>query len=72
MRPTAIGKRDTKMRFDPSPSIWDEIAVFSPLITDDMPITVVTPITTPSTVRTERTLLARIESIAMATMSFIT
>jgi len=48
------------------------LTVFSPLIIDDIPMTVATPITTPSTVRNERSLFFRSESSARRRMSLIT
>src|SRR5262249_54886411 len=69
--PTVGGMRWTKIRFAPRSWICDEMLLFSPLMMDDIPITVATPITTPSTVRNDRSLFLRRESSASSKISFI-
>src|SRR5262249_42646509 len=69
--PTVGGMRWTKMRFAPRSWICDEMLVFSPLMIEDIPITVATPMTTPSTVRNDLSLFLRRESSASSRISFI-
>src|SRR5437868_14493306 len=61
-----------KIRFDPRSWICEEMLLFRPLMMEDIPITVATPITTPSTVRNDRSLFLRSESRASRRISLIT
>src|SRR5262249_30432616 len=69
--PIVGGMRCTKIRLEPRSSIWEAMLVLRPLMIDDMPMTVATPITTPSTVRNERSLFFRNESSASRRISLI-
>src|SRR5438874_13330485 len=60
-----------KIRFDPRSWICEEMLLFRPLMMEDIPITVATPITTPSTVRNDRSLFLRRESSASRRISLI-
>src|ERR1700722_10834590 len=72
MRPPIVGGiRCTKIKFEPRSAICDEILVFSPLIIEDIPITVATPITTPNTVRKDLKVFLRSESRARRRVSLI-
>src|SRR5262245_47175192 len=70
-RPTVGGMRWTKIKFDPRTWICDAMLLFRPLMIDDIPITVATPITTPRTVKNERSLFLRRESSARSRISLI-
>src|SRR6266849_8245800 len=61
-----------KTRLDPRSWICEEILELRPLMIDDIPITVATPITTPRMVRKDLSLLLRNESKASSRISFIT
>ena len=63
------GKRKTNSTFEPSDSTSPATLWFSPLTTDEMVITVITPITMPRMVSPLRSLFARSVSIAMVTVS---
>src|SRR5262249_7935985 len=69
--PTVGGMRCTKIRFAPRSWICEAIRLLSPLMIDDMPITVATPMTTPRTVKNDRSLFLRRESSASSRISLI-
>src|SRR5213592_765680 len=69
--PMASGILETKIRLDPSCSICAAILPFRPLMIEDIPITVATPITIPSTVRKDLRLFLCKESRARRRISFI-
>src|SRR5580704_11641302 len=72
MRPPIVGGiRCTKIRFEPRSAICEEMLVFSPLMIEDIPMTVATPITTPNTVRKDRNVFLRSESRARRRVSLI-
>src|SRR5271157_6362789 len=58
-RTPITGMWKTQKTFDPSELTQSETRLLSPLMTDEMVITVVTPITMPRMVNPERSLLAR-------------
>ena|SRR5438876_9271929 len=71
-RPPIVGAmRCTKIKLDPISWICDEMLLFKPLMIEDIPITVATPITTPKTVRNDRSLFLRSESNASNRISLI-
>src|SRR4030095_7774861 len=69
--PTVGGMRWTKIKLDPRSWICDAMLLFSPLMIDDIPITVATPMTTPRTVKNDRSLFLRRESSARSRISLI-
>jgi hypothetical protein len=70
-REPKTGKRKTQYTLDPSDLIRPLTLPVSPLMTDEMRMTVVTPIMMPSMVRPERSLLVRSVSIAILIASFV-
>src|SRR5439155_24725856 len=69
--PIVGGIRCTKIKFDPKSSICDEMLLLRPLMMDDIPITVATPITTPRIVRNDLSLFLRSESSVRRRISLI-
>ena len=64
-RTPMTGMWKTQKTFDPSESAKSETRLLSPLMTEEMTITVVTPMTMPRMVRPERSLLLRSVSSAI-------
>src|SRR6202011_3842012 len=63
------GNRKTNSTFDPSDCTSPSTPAFSPFTTDEMTITVITPITIPRIVRPLRSLFVRSVSSAITTVS---
>ena len=70
-REPKTGKRKTQYTLDPSDLIRPLTLPESPLMTEEMRMTVVTPIMMPSMVRPERSLLVRSVSIAIPIASLV-
>ena len=68
--PLKTGKRKTNNTFEPNEETRFETLLFSPFTTDEITITVITPITMPRMVRPLRSLLVRSVSSAITTVSF--
>src|SRR5262245_4474335 len=69
---TVGGNLATKIKLEPSSSICAATFPLRPLMIEDIPMTVATPITTPNTVKKERNLFLRRESSASRTISLMT